>query len=142
MNAERLFFDANVLVYAHDRGEGTRHEQARQIVTNAWASPIPPKVSIQVLQETHVTLVKKGLAPARSAEVVRNYLEWDVIENRESVFLEALAFQIEFQLAFWDASILAAAVASGAEELWSEDFQTGREYHGVRVVNPFAGNPG
>ena len=63
------------------------------------------------------------------------------IENRESVFRDALDCQLEFQLSFWDASILAAAIAGGAGELWSEDFQDGRSYRGVRVVNPFRDLP-
>ena len=137
MNADRVFLDTNVLVYAHDRSEGRKHEQAKRIVAEAWTGVRLPALSIQVLQETHVTLVRKGLDPKQSAEVVRNYLEWDLVENRESLFRTALDFQVEFQLSFWDAGILAAAVAAGAEELWSEDFQTGRTYHGVRVVNPF-----
>jgi predicted nucleic acid-binding protein len=137
MNAERLFLDANVLVYAHDPTEGCKHERARDFVKQCWDSEKPPKVSIQVLQETHVALVRKGLDPMTSADVVRNYLSWDVVENRESVFCDALTLQSEFQLSFWDASILAAALASGAEELWSEDFQSGRVYRGILAVNPF-----
>ncbi|MFV0337402.1 MAG: hypothetical protein ACK5LK_04065 [Chthoniobacterales bacterium] len=76
-------------------------------------------------------------ATTASADVIRNYLAWDVIENRESVFREALELQIEFQISFWDASILAAALTSGAEELWSEDFQHERSYRGIRAINPF-----
>jgi len=82
-------------------------------------------------------LVRKGLEPSVSADLISNYLAWEVIENREWVFRNALAFQSELGLSFWDASILAAAVTGGVEELWSEDFQDGRTYHGVRIVNPF-----
>jgi predicted nucleic acid-binding protein len=35
--------------------------------------------------------------------------------------------------------ILAAAQSSGARELVSEDLNAGQDYHGIRVVNPFAG---
>ena len=73
-----------------------------------------------------------------SAQILCNYLEWDLIENRVAVFRDALDCQIEFQISFWDASILAAAIAAGASELWSEDFQNGRIYRGVKIVNPFA----
>lgn len=141
MNVEHLFFDANVLVYAHDSTEGDKHDRAKALVARCWASDKPPKISIQVLQETHVALVRKGLDVASSAEVVRNYLIWDIVENRESIFRDALTLQADFQLSFWDASILAAAIAGGAEELWSEDFQHGRVYRGIRVVNPFAELP-
>jgi len=137
MSAERIFYDANVLVYAHDRSETAKHEQAKRIVSEAWSAKRYPALSIQVLQETHVTLVRKGLDPRLSSKIVLNYLEWELVENRESLFRTALEFQVEFQLSFWDASILAAAVSAGVDELWSEDFQTGRRFHGVRVVNPF-----
>lgn len=137
MNADRAFFDANLLVYAHDRSEGAKHRKASGIVASAWQEEKLPSLSLQVLQETHVTLVRKGLEPGKSAEVVRHYLEWNVVENRVSLFREALELQQSLKLSFWDANILAAAIASGAEELWSEDFQEGRDYGGVRVVNPF-----
>ena len=142
MNAERVFVDANVLVYAHDRGAGGKHERAKGIVRDCWASGIPANLSVQVLQEVHVTLLRKGLPMADSAAIVEDYLRWNVVENRIALLREALVVQGEFGLSFWDASIVAAALASGAEELWSEDFQAGRIYRGLRVVNPFAGVSG
>jgi predicted nucleic acid-binding protein len=100
--------------------------------------PQPPSLSIQVLQETHVTLIKKGLSPEMSSDTVRSFLVWNVVENRKAQFLDALLMQKTFQLSFWDASILAAAKAAGASELLSEDFQNGRSYDGIRAVNPSA----
>jgi predicted nucleic acid-binding protein len=41
-------------------------------------------------------------------------------------------------LSFWDALIVQAAAASGAERLYSEDLSHGQVYGTVRVVNPFA----
>jgi len=41
------------------------------------------------------------------------------------------------QIPYWDALIVAAAQRSGARYLLSEDFQPGREYEGVRIVDPF-----
>jgi predicted nucleic acid-binding protein len=42
MNAERVFFDANMLAYAHDRSAGAKHARAREIVTGAWAACSSP----------------------------------------------------------------------------------------------------
>lgn len=137
MNVERTFLDANVLVYAHDLGEPVKRAKAMQSLQECWASPLPPSLSVQVLQETHVTLMRKGLPVEESIATVSEFLVWNVIENRKSLFREALLLQKEFQLSFWDASILAAAKAAGAAELWSEDFQHGRDYAGVRAWNPF-----
>jgi predicted nucleic acid-binding protein len=138
MNVDRMFLDANILVYAHDRSEPNKRAIAVEILQACWESPVPPSLSIQVLQETHVTLIRKGLSPKVSSDTVRPFLVWNVVENRKAQFLDALLMQQTFQLSFWDASILAAAKAAEASELWSEDFQPGRNYNGIRVVNPFA----
>ena len=137
MNADRIFLDANILVYAHDLGEPVRRAKAVRILEACWASPVPPSISIQVLQEVHVTLVKKGLPLQESIETVSEFLLWNVVENRVGVFRHAMDVQRRHQLSFWDASIVAAAQASGAAELWSEDFQHERDYDGVLVRNPF-----
>ena len=37
---------------------------------------------------------------------------------------------------FWDALVIEAAQASGAETLYSEDLSDGQQYGGLQVVNP------
>ena len=138
MNVDRMFLDANLLVYAHDLSEPVKREKAAKILKECWENAVPPSISIQVLQETHVTLIKKGLSLQESSETVRGFLAWNVVENRKAEFVEALDLQKAFQLSFWDASILAAAKSAGATELWSEDFQNGRNYDGILAVNPFS----
>lgn len=43
-----------------------------------------------------------------------------------------------YQLSFWDACIFAAAEAGNCRTILAEDFQIGRAYSGIRVVDPFA----
>lgn len=59
-----------------------------------------------------------------------------VVNNGESI-LEALDVEGRYRISFWDALVLHAAQASGAEILYSEDLSDGQIYRGVRVVNPF-----
>jgi predicted nucleic acid-binding protein len=47
----------------------------------------------------------------------------------------------EAQVSYWDRLILAAAERAGCKRLLSEDFQSGRLYGSVRVVNPFRERP-
>lgn len=92
---------------------------------------------MQVLQELHVNLVKKaGLSIADSAQRLRDYLAWKVIDNDRSLLAVALDAQSRWSLSFWDASIVAAAQRSGATVLWSEDLADGQWYDEVQVVNP------
>jgi len=51
----------------------------------------------------------------------------------------ALQGMAAHELSWWDAHMWAYAETRGLETLYSEDFQHGRWYGGVRVVNPFAG---
>jgi predicted nucleic acid-binding protein len=44
----------------------------------------------------------------------------------------------QWQISFWDATVIAAATSSGSKVLWTEDLQHGREYGSVTVLNPFA----
>ena len=45
------------------------------------------------------------------------------------------------QLTYWDGLILASAERLGCPILLTEDFQSGRRYEGVTVINPFERSP-
>ena len=139
MNGKKVFVDTNILVYAHDRDAGERHERARQLIDDLWNFPVVSAVSVQVLQELYVTLLRKRVAPIKAREVVADFLLWDVVENTKGLLLNGIAMQQRYKLSFWDALILAAAYHAKAAELWSEDFNVGQAYDGVRAVNPLAG---
>ena len=49
----------------------------------------------------------------------------------------ALDEQARWKISLWDSLILAAARASGASELITEDLNHGQDYDGVKVINPF-----
>lgn len=136
MTAVEVFIDSNILVYAHDRDAGEKFQKARKLIESLWLSRRVPAISIQVLQEMHVNLVRKGVSCETSVSTVSNYFGWRIIPNSESVLREAFQQQLRWGLSFWDASILAAARQAGATELWSEDFNTGQDYDGILAVNP------
>ena len=54
-----------------------------------------------------------------------------------STFVRALELVTRYRISNWDAAILAAALESGCEFVYSEDLNDGQDYGGVRVVNPF-----
>lgn len=58
--------------------------------------------------------------------------------NTGESILEALELEDRYRISFWDALVVQAAQASGAEVLYSEDLSDGQTYGSVRVVNPFA----
>jgi predicted nucleic acid-binding protein len=136
--SDRYFVDTNILMYAHDATAGEKHRRAKALVGELWDSRAGV-VSTQVLQELAVNLRKKAKKPldARATrDIVTDYLVWQVVVNGGEAVLEALDLEARYQISFWDALVLQAAQAAGAEILYSEDLSDGQTYGGVRVVNP------
>jgi predicted nucleic acid-binding protein len=136
--SDKYFVDTNILMYAHDSSAGEKHERAKALVEELWRDRTGV-VSTQVLQELSVNLRKKAGRPldARATrEVITDYLAWQVVVNGGESILEALDLEARFQISFWDALVVQAAHASGAEILYSEDLSDGQAYGTLRVINP------
>lgn len=136
MSDDQVFVDTNILVYAHDKDAGNKYRIAKEKVKSLWNRPLMPSISIQVLQEFYVNLIKKRIRASDAREAVLSYLEWDVIDNDRFLFLEGIRIKEKWSISYWDALILAAAMRAKARELWSEDLSPGQHYDGVVVVNP------
>lgn len=136
MPAER-FLDTNILLYGYDLDAPEKRHVAQSIIEQAWFQIGRTAISVQVLQEFHVNFVRKGHSAEQAAALVTDFSHWPIIDNTLAVFRHGLSLQSRWQLSLWDAMILAAAQASGARELISEDLNHGHDYGGVRVVNPF-----
>jgi predicted nucleic acid-binding protein len=134
----RHFVDTNILIYAHDSSAGAKHERARALVERLWRER-SGVVSTQVLQELAVNLRRKAGRPLdaeATREIVADYLTWQVVVNSGEAILEALDLEARYQISFWDALVVEAAQASGAEILYSEDLSDGQSYGSLRVVDP------
>ena len=141
MNDNRVFVDTNVLVYAHDVDAGEKHTVAKRKLAELWMRALPPSVSVQVLQELYVNLVRKGATRQGARALVEDYLKWDVVSNGPVVLTEGMRLCERFKLSLWDALIIAAAHRAGATVIWSEDLNTGQDYEGVKVENPLRQPP-
>jgi predicted nucleic acid-binding protein len=138
MSDDQVFVDTNILVYAHNKDAGDKYRIAKEKVKSLWNRPLPPSISIQVLQEFYVNLIRKTVNATEARETVLSYLEWDVIDNDRLLLLDGMRMKEKWSLSCWDALILAAAKRAKARELWSEDLNPGRNYEGLVVVNPLA----
>ncbi len=140
MSDRTLYFvDTNVLIYAHDKSAGAKHEQAKSLVQDLWQEHAG-SLSIQVLQEFYVNVTRKiarPMTPETAAKIIAELATWQVHRPDASDVLEAIRLQTHLQLSFWDAMILTSARRLGCATLWSEDLNHGQRYEGVTVINPF-----
>lgn len=135
---EKYFVDTNILVYAHDRSAGMKHECARQLLERLWASG-QGVLSTQVLQELCINLRRKCTPPLPVDAIrglVQDYMSWEIVVNTPASVTQALDIEVRYETSFWDALILQAAESSGAAVLYSEDLNAGQQYGPVQVINP------
>ena len=133
------FVDTNVLVYAHDRSAGPKHEQAQKLLHSLWESA-QGHLSIQVLQEFYVTVTRKVAKPLSSEQalqIITNLGTWQVHSPTLDDIRKAIAIETTYNLSFWDAMIIQSSARLGCDTLWSEDLNSGQRYAGVLVANPF-----
>jgi predicted nucleic acid-binding protein len=135
--------DTNVLVYEWDPVTAPKKKRAAEWMRALWASRTG-RLSFQVLTEFYVTATQQ-LAPLVDRTAARQYVQalvaWHPVTIDAAVVARAWHAQDRFRLSWWDALILAAAQESGCQMLLSEDFQDGRSYDDVTVVNPFRHEP-
>jgi predicted nucleic acid-binding protein len=136
--SDKCFVDTNILVYAHDFTQKSKHERARALVQELWEKE-NGVLSTQVLEELCVSLRRKAARPLPATEVgkiIEDYARWEVVVNTAKSVLEALEIEARYKIPFRDALIVQAAETGEAEVLYSEDLADGQKYGGVRVVNP------
>lgn len=131
------FLDTNILLYAYDLDAPDKRLIARALMEQAWLKPVQTAVSVQVLQEFHFNFVRQGFSAAEATTLLHDFSVWPVVENTLSLLHAALDEQARWKISLWDSLILAAARASGASELLTEDLNHGQNYDGVTAVNPF-----
>lgn len=135
---DKYFVDTNILMYAHDRSAGLKHERARQLIERLWTSG-QGVLSTQVLQELCINLRRKVARPLSVEEVrrlIEDYLSWEIVVNTPASVIQALEIEVRYKTSFWDALVLQAAETSGAAVLYSEDLAAGQKYGPIQVVNP------
>ena len=136
---QREFVDTNVLVYAHDAAAGEKHDRAKALLADLWATG-RGCLSIQVLQEFYVNVTRKVAKPI-NPEVARGLVEnlgtWAVHSPNAEDVVDAIRLHQSAHLSFWDAMILVSATRLNCHTIWSEDLNAGQMIMGTTVKSPF-----
>lgn len=134
-----IFLDTNVLVYQYDSRDPAKRLRADEVLRGF--SPAQTVISAQVLGEFYWTVTRKlpePLPAADAASAVERMAASTVVPVTAPLVADAITIGERWQLAYWDALILAAARAGGCDRVLTEDMGHGAEVAGVRIENPFA----
>lgn len=135
----KVFLDANILVYAHDKDAGEKHSVAVEIVRDLWEKRTGV-LSNQILQEFYVSVTKKILKPiskSEAREIIRAYICWSMSVITPMSVLRATEIEEKHRISFWDALVIVAAYEAKCEKILTEDMNSGQIIEGVVIENPF-----
>ena len=132
-----VFLDTNILVYAEDADSAGKQAVAASLIAECYLKG-EAVISTQVMMEFYNVAVKKlKLEPAFAAQRLRLFAKFRTVSTTPQLVLAATDLHRLHSLSFWDAMILQAAITSGCDTLYSEDFNAGQIVSGVKIVNPF-----
>lgn len=136
----RFFLDTNVFVYSFDDRAPAKCRRARELIHQALATR-KGIVSYQVVQEFFNVALRRFAQPMATAEA-EQYLALVfrplmVVHSSQALYGEALRVRERYRLAWYDSLILAAAIESQSDILYSEDLQHGQVFGNLKIENPF-----
>lgn len=133
------FFDTNILVYAID----ARFSEKQKSAIALYAQAVKDRsfvISTQVLIE-FFNATTKGNQPMLQRHEAQSQVSalarQRVIPTTASRVVSAMAYAERYQMQWFDALMVDAAVSAGATTLYSEDMQHGQRFGELAVVNPF-----
>lgn len=135
--------DTNVLVYRFDPRFPEKQERAAHLLetgVHPGSLSLPHQALVEFVAATTRPLPRIGalLSPDEAREEVESMLlTFDILYPDATLLRSALRGMAAYGLSWFDAHLWAYAEHFGCHILYSEDFQHGRIYGSVRVVNPF-----
>ncbi len=137
--------DTNVLVYRYDQRFSEKREIAAELLRRGiWDGDLllPHQAVIEFVAAVSRPRKDLGGTPLLErawacGEAERMMRDFKVVYPDEQVLRAAFQGTLAYQLSWWDAHLWAYAEVNGVPEILSEDFEHGRHYGSVRVVDPF-----
>jgi len=126
------FVDSNIVLYLLS-GDVAKADRAQALLEAGGV------ISVQVLNEVTSVCLRKLKMPWQEVDALLLAVKaaCNVLPLTVTSHEKAIEIAKRFQLSFYDANIVATALISGAQVLWSEDMHSGLLIDGLVIQNPF-----
>jgi predicted nucleic acid-binding protein len=128
----KAFFDTNILVYSTT--DDARKQRAADCLRGGGC------ISVQILNEFVHVARRKLRHDWPQIELALGLFRAsfdDVVSVTLNTHTAAVSLARDHGLSFYDALIVASAIETGCDILYTEDMQHGRAIGGLAIVNPF-----
>jgi predicted nucleic acid-binding protein len=134
--SDRVFIDTNVFCYLIDRKDIIKTKQAITFFKSIRDNDI--HVSTQVIKEfCNIAIRKLKLTDLELKNQIQIFEKLTISDTSCSLIKEALHIKFRYQLQFYDSVIIASAIATNCDILYSEDLNNGQSIEGLKIINPF-----
>jgi len=138
--SDRFFLDTNIFVYSFDKNALQKASRSTELIRRAIQAG-SGIVSYQVVQEFFNLALRRFAEPMAIADA-EQYLSATfrpllAVHSSHALYSQALQLSAKHKVPWYDSLILAAAIEGKCGILYSEDFQHGRRFGDLRIVNPF-----
>jgi len=133
----KAFIDTNVLLYAGSQYPG---DQEKRAIALELLGRSDLGFSAQVMAEYfNAARIKARLGISHETAVENlNILSLrTILSITPALVVRAAGLAKRYQVSYYDAAILAAAIELGCATLYTEDLNHGQTYESVQVINPF-----
>jgi len=132
----KIFLDSNIVIYAYCNNSADKQQKTKELFIEDNIV-----ISTQVLQEMANTLYRKFKADFHTIRLLLGECVHNVstlyVNTCETIFY-ACNIAERYSYSFYDSLIIASALDTGCQILYSEDMQHNQLIEGkLKIVNPF-----
>ncbi len=145
MSNQTIFIDSNIWLYRFlaDQDPEPKEDTRKRKIAISLTNLKTIIISTQVINEVCSVLKRKvNFSEADISQLIEEFeKQCLVIEITTSMLKKASELRTNYNLSFWDGLIVATALFSGANILYSEDMQDGLIVDNqLTIINPFKTN--
>lgn len=133
-----VFIDSNIWVYYHSMKPDEKFVRAKELIDGNFTALV---ISTQILGELYNVLTRKNMAAqANAKQVIADLVsEFAIVSINSDQVLKAIDVNMRYGYSYWDSLIIATALESDCDILYSEDMQHNHLIDNkLRIINPFA----
>jgi len=132
----RGFFDTNILIYLYADNEQEKQAVCKEIINNADECV----VSTQILNEINNVMIKKWKMSVETIKTLQEDIRRisEVVYINEDTIDKAIDLNARYGFSYFDCLMLASALESGCNIIFTEDMNDGQIIDGtLKILNPF-----
>ncbi|KQC33231.1 hypothetical protein AAU57_07810 [Nonlabens sp. YIK11] len=133
---DRIFVDSNIFIYLLDSKNLQKQRKAGSFLKSIEEADV--QISTQVVKEfCNVMINKFKLSETTVRDSLSLFSRMSIADTPISLIQKAIQLKYKYQLQFYDSIIVAAALETHCNILYSEDMQHSQSIEGLQIINPF-----